>query len=83
MSAVDAYMALLHELLQAREDAGGELPESAEVDFSERLDTIWHTLTAEEQDQAEWLQFTALPKRMLIYSVEFEIARAKKDGGST
>lgn len=44
------YRTLLTELLFEREAAGGELPDHDESLFVERLDEIWWTLSASEQD---------------------------------
>lgn len=49
-SSLDRYRSLLTELLFEREAAGGELSEEDESHYVERLDTVWHGLTPEEQD---------------------------------
>lgn len=43
------YERVLDGLLEAREAAGGELPQDVESEWVERLDRIWHTLDVQEQ----------------------------------
>jgi hypothetical protein len=47
------YRSLLNELLFEREAAGGELPESQESAFVERLDELWWQLSSAEQREID------------------------------
>jgi hypothetical protein len=50
---LEAYRALLSELVILREAEGGELPEELESAYVERLDALWWRLSETEQQAFE------------------------------
>lgn len=52
-SILDAYRALMSEVLILREAEGGGLPLEIESAYAERLDDLWWRLSEEEQSEYE------------------------------
>ena len=52
-SAYGRYVQLMCELLNARRDAGGTLPDEEESRHVSELDDIWNAMTVAEREQAE------------------------------
>jgi len=47
------YLAITSELLAARKQFGGTLPDEQEDEFLERFDGLWHQMTEEENQFCE------------------------------
>ncbi len=77
-TAVNDYIAVVHEMIAAHHVSA--IPGATADLFKARLDALWRKLTPAEQDEAELLQFKALPKQQLVYGVQCEINRAPKKG---